>query len=406
MGHSNDVTNVDSLTKIFLQPETSTSQRNPKPKQTTTQRKVRKVHLEGSAGTGKSISCKKLAYDWATGNMSRFLLVFLLELRYITGGILDAIFDQILPNDMHLFSKEELHDYILQHPDQILFVIDGLNEVSSRAKLFQETILQKCHVLVTSRPYPKPLELDQCDTFCKIMGYTKENSLKYVMKFFKDNGETSRQVMTKVEDNRSLRELAVNPLDIMLICSIWKETSSILISGKTELYMATIHCLRRFCSEKGWKSDLKDHSTQQLLRCLGKLAWDGLRKGELAFVIDLIKQQFPNAQDMLSVDILTREISSCLARKNGYAEFVHITFQEYMAAHFLWSEVASEVRDESYSLWNELKHMLTSPKLNDVHKFFKGIFKHNSGSMANQERLAVLFKAHHDAIKDSEGIDI
>ncbi|KAI8513433.1 hypothetical protein Bbelb_100720 [Branchiostoma belcheri] len=84
----------------------------------------------------------------------------------------------------------------------------------------------------------------------------------------------------------------------------------------------------------------------------------------------------------------------------------HSNDVKYMAAHFLWSEVASGVRDESYSLRNELKHMLTSPKLNDVHKFFKGIFKHNSGSMANQERLAVLFEAHHDAIKDSEGIDI
>ncbi|XP_019632681.1 PREDICTED: MHC class II transactivator-like [Branchiostoma belcheri] len=279
IGQSNDVSNVDSLTKIFLQPKTSTSQRNPKPKQTTTQRKVRKVHLEGSAGTGKSISCKKLAYDWATGKLTRFLLVFLIELRYITGGILDAIFDQILYNDMYLFSKQELHDYILQHPDQILFVIDGLQEVSSHSKLFQETILQKCHVLVTSRPYPKPLELDHCDTFCKIMGYTKENSLNYAMKFFKDNEETSRQVLTKVEETRSLRELAVNPLDIMLICSIWKDTSGILISGKTELYMAAIHCLvRRFCSEKGLGFDLKDHSIQQLLRCLGKLAWDGLRK--------------------------------------------------------------------------------------------------------------------------------
>ncbi|XP_078598496.1 NLR family CARD domain-containing protein 4-like [Branchiostoma floridae x Branchiostoma japonicum] len=413
-GHCEDITSVDGLTNIFKEQRPSSCLGTHQSK-ARTQTDVRKVYLEGPAGIGKSVCCKKLAYDWATGKLDRYTMVFLLQLRYIKGNIIDAIFDQILYDNINK-SKEELQSYVCQYPDRVLLILDGLDEFSSDVKSISELlksiqghIAQKCSVLVTSRPLNQAPDLEHGDILCKIVGYTWEDSQNHVIKYFQDSPDIARQLLTKLEESKNIRYISLNPLNMMLICTIWRyDNSDVMFSGKTELYTDVVHCIvKRFCCEKDCEFDLDNPPIQQVLRSLGKLAWDGVRKGELQFRIDSMKKEFPNSEDMMSVGLLSTVLSPCsLARKCEYSEFLHVTIQEYMAAHFLWRELAAEMRDPSYTLRNDLKHMMTSPTLGGVHRFFKGIFRRNSDSVESKERLAVLFEAHLDAIRDSDDIEV
>ena len=70
---------------------------------------VKMTLAEGSPGTGKTTFCLKLAYDWARGEMPtncsfpKFEFVLLLKCRDINGDLMEAIKEQLLPEDI----KEE-----------------------------------------------------------------------------------------------------------------------------------------------------------------------------------------------------------------------------------------------------------------------------------------------------------
>ena len=78
------------------------------------------VLIEGSPGIGKTTFCLKLAHDWANGAMPRnfasFKLVFLLKCRDmkgdITEDIVQAIFEQLLPEDLTDKTKEALVNFL------------------------------------------------------------------------------------------------------------------------------------------------------------------------------------------------------------------------------------------------------------------------------------------------------
>nr|XP_006820396.1 PREDICTED: uncharacterized protein LOC102806452 [Saccoglossus kowalevskii] len=60
----------------------------------------RRIRVEGAPAIGKSIFCRKLAYDWACGEFDQFKVVLLIELRHVRQRkIVDVIFDQLLPID-------------------------------------------------------------------------------------------------------------------------------------------------------------------------------------------------------------------------------------------------------------------------------------------------------------------
>ncbi|XP_070553530.1 uncharacterized protein [Ptychodera flava] len=63
-----------------------------------------RILVEGEPGVGKSTFCRKFTLDWATDDLEwagNFDLLFALNLRQVTrsGKLIDAIFDQLLPED-------------------------------------------------------------------------------------------------------------------------------------------------------------------------------------------------------------------------------------------------------------------------------------------------------------------
>ncbi|XP_078572121.1 uncharacterized protein LOC144859389 [Branchiostoma floridae x Branchiostoma japonicum] len=306
---------------------------------------VRKIRVEGDPGIGKSCSCQKLAFDWSCGKLDRFKIVLFLEMRHFVGKVQDAIFEQLLPKDTKT-TPDQLWSYIRENQDDILFILDGLDELSQAAReitdvvdLIQGKILRNCHVLVTSRPYHCVKDLEKCHQFYKIVGYSKENSEEFINKYFRKSPESASKLVRLLQSNSSLSEIVVNPLNNVLICVVWEDNINELPSSKAELYRDIVRSVaRRFCTKRALlvEGDKLPHDMEEALRGLGKLSWEGLEQEQLQFNIGEIQKKYAaTADNMLNMGLLTRDYSFSRIKRTCYCTFLHKTFQEYMAAHYI-----------------------------------------------------------------------
>ncbi|CAH1268984.1 CIITA [Branchiostoma lanceolatum] len=98
-------------------------------------------------------------------------------------------------------TPDQLWSFIQENQNDILFILDGLDELSQAARegtdvvaLIQGKILRNCHVLVTSRPYHCVKDLEKCDEFYKIVGYSKNDSVQFIQKYFSETPESARVI--------------------------------------------------------------------------------------------------------------------------------------------------------------------------------------------------------------------
>ncbi|XP_078603717.1 uncharacterized protein LOC144877606 [Branchiostoma floridae x Branchiostoma japonicum] len=338
-GHFKDTGTIVSLADIYMANEGEDSHINIRSA-------VRKIRVEGDPGIGKSCSCQKLAYDWSCGKLDRFKVVFFLEMRHLAGKVKDEIVEQsLIPKDTKT-TRDELWSYIEENQDDVLFILDGLDELSQTARevtdvvdLIQGKILRNCHVLVTSRPYHCVEDVDKCHQFYRIVGYTKENSEEFIRKYFCNSPESASKLVELIHSNRNLSELVVNPLNNVLICEVWEENNSKLPSSKAELYeLIVLSVAKRFCTKKSlpMEGDQLPPEIEEALRGLGKLSWEGLEQEQFQFNIAEITRKYgTTADNMLNMGLLTRDYSFSRIKRTCYCSFLHKTFQEYMAVRYI-----------------------------------------------------------------------
>eukprot|EP00058_Branchiostoma_floridae_P014391 XP_002599879.1 hypothetical protein BRAFLDRAFT_95569 [Branchiostoma floridae] len=318
---------------------------------------VRRIRVEGDPGIGKSCSCQKLAHDWSSGKLDDFKAVLFLEMRHMSGKVKDAIFEQLLPEDTNM-TQDQLWSYIQENQDDVLFILDGLDELSQTARevtdvmaLIQGKILRNCHVLVTSRPYHCVKDLEKCHEFYKIVGYSIKNSFEFIQKYFSKTPETATKLSDQLFRHQNLSRIAVNPLNNVLICIVWEDNvnEGRVPTSPAELYEMIVYSVaKRYCAKKDiqLEGDRFPTNVEQALRCLRKLSWEGLQQDQLQFNIDDIKEKFGhNADDMLAIGLLTRDNSFSRIKRTHFCAFLHKTFQEYLAAYY----VSEWVKQESTS---------------------------------------------------------
>ncbi|XP_035685435.1 NLR family CARD domain-containing protein 4-like [Branchiostoma floridae] len=337
-GNFQDTGTIVSLSGIY-------NTREGKDNQGNVRSAVRKIRVEGDPGIGKSCSCQKLAYDWSCGKLERFKVVFFMEMRHLAGKVKDAIFEQLLPKDAKS-TPDQLWTYIQENQDDVLFILDGLDEISQTARevtdvvdLIQGKILRNCHVLVTSRPYHCVDDLDRCHQFYKIVGYSRESSEGFIQKYFCQSPGAALKLVEQIHGNENLSELVVNPLNNVLICVVWEDNNNTLPSSKAELYeMIILSVAKRFCTKKNlpMEGDQLPPNIKEALRDLRKLSWEGLEQEQLQFNIDEIGRKYETTADnMLNMGLLTRDYSFSRIKRTCFCAFLHKSFQEYMAACYI-----------------------------------------------------------------------
>ena len=314
----------------------------------------RAVLIEGDPGMGKTTYCNKLAFDWATGNAGKdflkFKLVLLVRCCDINSNLQDAIAAQVLPSDITEQEQEKFFDFIKHNQSNVLLVLDGLDELpSGKLPELQDiikgksTMLHKCSLVVTARHEAGVEVVKYCDTLLEIEGFTSTDASEFIKKFFEGKGEqgakTAQNLLDKLEEDQSLKELIANPLNTALICLLCEDSEGKLPESKTKLYWEIVKdVLRRYKKKKNLPETsinvIEEHKSQ--LKQLGLIAWKALLENKKFFEKNQLES---HTDDIPGFGFLSWQRGSSRRKPRPQYSFVHKSFEEWFASFYLCDQL-------------------------------------------------------------------
>ena len=324
--------------------------------------------VEGSPGIGKTTFCLKLAYDWARQTVPansyfpKLQFVLLLKCRDIDKDIMEAIKEQLLPEDMKEETWTKFSEFIkdIHVQEKILIILDGLDELPERSqhfvdKLLLRRILPFCYILVTSRQ-EKGIDVRknfEFDLLLEIKGFTEDDAYCYIKKHFQNVGPKHRSkgemLAKEVKENTLLNALRNNPLNLLLLCVIYEDYDGKLPTSRTELYQVIVKCLlRRYCAKHSLvvpeDNTLEKRFDEDIL-ALGELAWTCLLNDRKSFREEELAEREVRNKNLVArkIGLLYKEERLKRILRSQYEYwFLHKTFQEYLAAAFITQKLLSE----------------------------------------------------------------
>ena len=329
-------------------------------------KEIKTVLIDGDAGIGKSTFCTSISEKWANGEIfQEFELLLLLPLREqevaSAGSLLDLL--KALHSDPKICDL--VKKYFEADKGKFLVIADGwdeLNEDKRKKGLFLYKFLfgtkyNSISTLVTSRPFASaPLHLHTCiDRFAEIRGLNKEHIVEYINSEF--DKKKASQLLEKLESNPLIESICSVPLNCVIICHLWRELEGDLPTTMTRLYTKIIlniinHNIRQRVS--AYKNTLNlqtfdgmPETLQESWWLLCEFALLTLKKDQLVFSDEELKYFFPQVlslnDDILCFGLLQSSVTSSVVGFGRSYHFLHLTFQEYLAALYLVKLECSQV---------------------------------------------------------------
>ena len=243
---------VEHSQDIFLSESDRSDDMNPK-----------SVLVTGKAGIGKTLYCQKIIRDWADNklfqpqsnrNVPDFKFAYLLTFRQLNllgdeRVTLREILNRSSVLDEHSNIDDSLFEYIVDHSEDVLIILDGFDEYSKKsfisrdlddqypnsiqdkmpiaalcAKLIKGKILKDSVVMITSRPDESDQMIGKIpfDRFVEITGFSEEQVKNYIEKYFKENEVMKNAVMDHITKNENLVSFAHIPVLCFLMCSYFE----------------------------------------------------------------------------------------------------------------------------------------------------------------------------------------
>ncbi|ELU09187.1 hypothetical protein CAPTEDRAFT_202801 [Capitella teleta] len=201
--------------------------------------------------------------------------------------------------------------------------------------------------LASIRPMPWQQDIYLNLTDFKVEGYDKEEQLKHVERYAAHQNIASAPFESMLNE-RSIRDLCSNPLNLTLLCLLREEDTQLRIT-RTALY-TSIH---RIIKEKAAKRlDLSPEKVEEsLLRPLYRFAFEAHQKNETVVGKNDFKK-VKNFQQVCEVGYLTRELSMSHLQPEVRFQFTHKTFVEFLTA----KHIAEMDREERLNWMQHLRY--------------------------------------------------
>ena len=357
---------------------------------------VRKVLVEGDAGIGKTTLSISVSEDWANGKLfQQFELVLLLPLRITAVAAVDSIPDLL----KLLYSSKKLCGSIADSLEEmegrkVLIIADGWDELAESGrlegsflyKLVLGELLPFVSFVLTSRPSASaPLHQLSCiDRFVEVRGFSKEHIIDYIQSEFASDQKKAGRLLEQLEYNPLVESVCSVPLNCAIVCHLWRTLEEALPSTMTELYKKIILnvILRNIQKKDAYKHvsnlpnfDALPNELQQSWVLLCKFAFEGIRKDQIVFSQEELADIFPHGlADVLCFGLL-QTASTILETGYGISfHFLHLTFQEYLAAFFLVKQISDQTSLSLPSKQFEEYLLIAASRHDVLFRFTCGIF--------------------------------
>ncbi|XP_027000417.2 NACHT, LRR and PYD domains-containing protein 3-like isoform X1 [Tachysurus fulvidraco] len=357
---------------------------------------IRTVLTNGVAGIGKTVSVQKFILDWAEGKANQdvhflFPLPFrelnlMREEKQTLEGLLHCFF-----KDIKNFPLSELQNY------KVIFIFDGLDEcrfpldfrnyercsdITKPASL--EIILTNliagnllpCSLIwITSRPAAaNQLPAHYIDQVTEVRGFNDLQKEEYFHKRISDPS-LANKIIHHVKSFRSLHIMCHIPVFCWISATVLERRLSEsdhhhMPKSLTEMYthfliFQTVQRHEKYARGK----DLQPCLTKKNLLSLGKLAFQQLSKGDLIFYEEDLQEcgidiKEASVYSGVCTQIFKEEFA--LFQKKFYS-FVHLSFQEYLAAlfvHLCWTGITESDQVQDHNL----QKLCLDSTIFDLHK--------------------------------------
>ena len=259
----------------------------------------------------------------------------------------------------HLFPEDEetliddLLSYVRNNQEKILLVFDGYDEyrIGSEAeakfgnrsdspfyKIFHRDLLRDCTVLITTRSSRADELQGSADKQAEITGFDREDTEAFMRKMLESESQVA-DLMKFLKEN-DMEDLARVPLLTLFFCLLWKQVKDKLmelVKTKTKLYQRIIRHILQYSHKKhspAKVSKVKEENYEEILAEIGKVALEGLLKGNQVFEYDELSENV-RGEKSLMVGLLQLSEYGPSLEPMEVVSFIHKSIQEYLAAWYI-----------------------------------------------------------------------
>ena len=342
------------------------------------------LFVEGRPGCGKTTFVNKITQDWTGAHDGPIRLVLLVSLRilnilYLQKHTLD------LSDLLQLFGKLKISKEALEEREGkgVCFIFDGLDEFSPHDgkesivfRMIQKSYLKQSIVIVASRPAATAKWRSKANKIIEVLGFLKEQILEYFDSYPFSEELKSAELREYLLSHPNIAHMCYLPIHAAMVAYLYEVTGEIPRT-ETEIYEHfTRFTLTRSLSKKVdiEKVDATNLSgnDKKLFNQICELALDKTVHNKQVLQQDELRKSFQTEQDGdISLGLITIDrIAGLYNYKNIYT-FLHLTFQEYLAAYHI-STLTDEEQLKLIDKHGDKVHMLV------VWKFYCGLVKLDS----------------------------
>ena len=319
------------------------------------------VLIEGAPGIGKSVLLKHIACQWEKKSfLAMFKIVLLVCLRDPNIWQVTSICDLLkLSCKGYTEGKAKeiataCSEYLLANDGKdITFLLDGYDELpynlrknSLIADILNRTTLPLCGIVVSSRPHASVGLRKLAVSRIEILGFTEQERKHYIEQSVHGNDHQTKELIQYLHYHPTISDACFAPLNMSILLFLY-QLGIPLPDNCTELHQHFIfQTIRRHVAKSGCPlpDTITDLMTlpkpyKNIVKQLAKLSLEALNSNKLVFTSEDIQVACP---DMVATPggtngfgLLQAVQHYSLVGRTTTFNFVHLTIQEYLAAHYV-----------------------------------------------------------------------